>query len=154
MTFTHTSDSLKRSVALSCVNRAADCTGLMLLTHYWSSGSICIPGMGRWLCWTSAPLLQGSHLGRCAASSPVGCREAPTPSWPPRPPELQKIWPKANHKVKQTNIFINQPQPKILSLTNTQKTNLPGSLSIRSECSLPSFSAPCSGRLMMRRGLW
>lgn len=53
-----------------------------------------------------------------------------------------------------TNIFINQQQPKISAQTNMQKTNLPGSLSIRSECSLPSFSAPCSGRLMMRRGLW
>lgn len=34
-----------------------------------------------------------------------------------------------------------------------QNTDLPASLSMRSECSLPSFSVPWSGRLMTGRGL-
>lgn len=37
---------------------------------------------------------------------------------------------------------------------NKQAHNLPGSLSIRSECSRPSFRTPWSGRLTTRRGLW
>lgn len=32
--------------------------------------------------------------------------------------------------------------------------NLPASLSMRSVCSLPSFSVPCSGRLVACRRLW
>lgn len=68
-----------------------------LRTQCWSSDSIYIPGMERWLCWMSAPPLQEYHRGRVGAGSRADRWEVQPPSWPPHPPEQQKTWEGQKH---------------------------------------------------------
>lgn len=139
----------------------AICCVTLIHTLRWPSGSIYIPGRGCWPCWISARLPQECPRGRFAPGSQAGQWEALSPSWPPRPPELKKIWWKNTGRNKQLNIQFNQSKNlkcfgmgRKHRMNRDTKTDLPGSLSMRSECSRPSFSMPCSGRLMTRRGLW
>lgn len=131
---------------------------LMSLTRYWSWGSICSLGMGRWLCWTCAPLRGESRPGRRAATWLAGRWAGTSLSWPPRPPGPPKICRKGEaQKKKGLTQMQTITREKIKNKKNKPlrcKTDLPGSLSMRNECSLPSLSGPCSGRLMTRRGLW